>query len=164
MFPLKQWWWINPLVRELSALRKSWTVSCRRTTPSPSRPTTVGRDQMEQMQKNPTSKSGWAGLRGSFGSKFVVIYGIIESKSEPSVQAGRLSMGPLWLIWSNLPSRVIIVIKRAAKWTWAAWTPLHICILGGTALSLDVSEFTSENQVGIDAGKLLICLKSVWSW
>lgn len=117
MFPLKQWWWINPLVRELSALRKSWTVSCRRTTPSPSRPTTVGRDQMEQMQKNPTSKSGWAGLRGSFGSKFVVIYGIIESKSEPSVQAGRLSMGPLWLIWSNLPSRVIIVIKRAAKWT-----------------------------------------------
>ena len=45
MCPLTQWWWINPLARGSFAPQRSWTVSCRRTTRSPSRPMTVGRGQ-----------------------------------------------------------------------------------------------------------------------
>ncbi len=57
MSPSKQWSWTSPLERGSSGLKTNWTASCRRTTPSPSKPTTVERVPMVPIWRNPTSKS-----------------------------------------------------------------------------------------------------------
>lgn len=56
MSPSRQWSWTSPLARGLSGPRTSWTVSYRRSTPSPSRPTTVEKVLMEPTWKNRTSE------------------------------------------------------------------------------------------------------------
>lgn len=57
MSPLKQWSWTSPLVRGSSEPRTSSTASCRKSTPSPSKPTTVEKVLMEPTWRNPTSES-----------------------------------------------------------------------------------------------------------
>lgn len=57
MSPSRQWSWTSPLERGSSGPRTNWTVSCRKSTPSPSRPTTVERDPMAPTWRNPTSES-----------------------------------------------------------------------------------------------------------
>lgn len=57
MSPLKQWSWTSPLVRASSGPRTSWTVSCRRSTPSPSKHMIVERVLMVPTWRSLTSES-----------------------------------------------------------------------------------------------------------
>ena len=52
----RRWCWTSPRARAWFGPRRSWTVSYRRSTLSPSRPTTVGRAPMEKTWRSPTSE------------------------------------------------------------------------------------------------------------
>lgn len=57
MSPSRQWSSTSPLARGSSDPRKSWTASCRRSTPSLSKLMTVVRVPMAPTWRNPTSES-----------------------------------------------------------------------------------------------------------
>lgn len=57
MFPSRPWSWTSPLEREPSGQKTRWIVSCRRSTHSPSRHTTVERVLMEPTWRSLTSES-----------------------------------------------------------------------------------------------------------